>query len=90
MRTNKDHRFTSEILTKLSGMNNVQIVKDDTGRISLVKEDFKFGEILNSRVKLLNKEGKYHFIDNTIISDNDLLLKAATNAYWIACGKKYF
>lgn len=88
MNTNKDHKFTSEILTKLAGMNNVQIIKDETGIISLVKEELKFGEILNSEVKLLNKEGKYHLIDNSIISDNDLLLKAATNAYWIVSGKK--
>lgn len=88
MNTNKEHKFTSDILTKLAGMNNVQGVKDETGLISLVKEELKFGEILNTKLKLLNKEGKYHLIDNSIISDNDLLLKAATNAYWIAAGKK--
>lgn len=88
MSTNKDQKFPSNILAKLVGMNNVQVVKDETGIISLVKEELKFGEILNARVKLLNKEGKYHLIDNSIISDNDLLLKAATNAYWIAAGKK--
>ena len=88
MNTNKDHKFSSKILTKLVGMNNVQIVKNDTGSVSLVKEELKFGEILNAKLKLLNKEGKYHLINNSIISDNDLLLKAATNAYWIASGKK--
>ncbi len=88
MSTNKDHKFTSKILTKLAGMNNVQIVQDEKGGVSLVKEELKFGEILNTKLKLLNKEGKYHLINNSIISDNDLLLKAATNAYWIASGKK--
>lgn len=88
MSTNKDYKFTSKILTKLAGMNNVQIVRDETGGVSLVKEELKFGEILNTKLKLLNKEGKYHLINNSIISDNDLLLKAATNAYWIASGKK--
>jgi hypothetical protein len=88
MSTNKDYKLTSKILTKLAGMNNVQIVRDETGGVSLVKEELKFGEILNTKLKLLNKEGKYHLINNSIISDNDLLLKAATNAYWIASGKK--
>lgn len=90
MSINKNHKFTNEILTKLAGMHNVQIVKEETGIMSLVKENLKFGEIFNTRVKLLHKEGKYHFINDSIISDNDLLLQMATNAYWIACGKKYF
>jgi hypothetical protein len=88
MNTPKDHKFVTDILTKLTAMNNVQILKDGNGIISLVKEDLKFGEVSNTKLKLLNKEGKYYLVDNAIISDNDLLLKEATNSYWIAAGKK--
>lgn len=88
MDTPKDHKFVTEILTKLTAMNNVQVLKEVTGTISLVKEDLKFGEISNAKLKLLSKEGKYHLIDNAVIKDQDLLLKEATNSYWIAAGKK--
>ncbi|MCP5369611.1 MAG: hypothetical protein H6909_02860 [Rickettsiaceae bacterium] len=88
MTQDKDHAFTNSILARLEAMNNVQALRDETGITSLVKEELKFGEILNAKLKLLNKEGKYNLVDSAIMADNDLLLKEATYSYWIACGKK--
>ncbi len=88
MNTSKDHKFVTEILAKLTAMNNVQASKEITGVISLMKEDLKFGEVFNNKLKLLAKDGKYHLVDHVVIKDNDLLLQEATNSYWIAAGKK--
>ena len=88
MNTPKDQKFVTDILTKLTAMNNVQISKEITDIVSLVKEDLKFGEVVNNKLKLLGKDGKYHLVDNTVIKDNDLLLREATHSYWIAAGKK--
>lgn len=88
MSPSKDQKFVTDVLTKLTAMNNVQASQETSDIISLIKEDVKFGEVLNNKLKLLGKDGKYHLVDNAVIKDNDLLLKEATNSYWIAAGKK--
>lgn len=86
--SNTELNFTSVILESLSAMHEVSAEKKSENLTELFKDGFKFGEVVNNQLRLLNKNGNYTLVEDETLSNKDQLLRDATYSYWVATGQK--
>lgn len=98
----KDSKFVLNVLKALEPMGDSDCVAIDDKMIGLYKNEVMFGFILGSELYLRTKvedreiyherydfQGKkYNKLCQGFPLNSDNFLQVATDAYWIACGKR--